>query len=279
MQQFTDQTGHTATLTRIPLRIVSLVPSQTELLYALGLDKEVVGITKFCIHPPHWFATKQRIGGTKTVDLEKVMALQPDLVIANKEENTRKQVEALQQLLPVYTSDINTLKDALQMIGDIGKLVGKDVASTAVITNIQAAFAALEQEVPKVSPLEQRRNSTLQIKAAYLIWKDPWMAAGGDTFIHDMLERCGCTNVFSNTARYPEITVQEMASLGCNLLLLSSEPYPFKQKHIDALQQQMPGTQILLVDGEMFSWYGSRLQYAAEYFMQLRETLLSNQLH
>jgi ABC-type Fe3+-hydroxamate transport system substrate-binding protein len=207
------------------------------------------------------------------------MAVQPDFVIANKEENTREQVEALQQLVPVYTSAISTLNDALHMIGDTGKLVGRDVASTALITNIQTAFAALEQKVQMVTPPEQQRNSTLQSKAAYLIWKDPWMAAGGDTFIHDMLERCGCTNVFSNTARYPETTVQEMAALGCNFVLLSSEPYPFKQKHSDALQQQMPGTKIILVDGEMFSWYGSRLQYAAEYFMQLRDTLLSNQLH
>jgi ABC-type Fe3+-hydroxamate transport system substrate-binding protein len=240
-------------------RIVSLVPSQTELLHYLGLEAETVGITKFCIHPPHWFAEKKRVGGTKTVDLAAVEALHPTLIIANKEENTKEQVEALAVQFPVWVTDISTLSDALQMITDIGDLTGTAAKAAVLVADIAANFAWLEQDMPE------------RAKTAYLIWRKPYMAAGGGTFIQDMLARCGFINIFETLPRYPQVTPEQMAAAGCELLLLSSEPYPFAQKHIAELQAQLPHTKILLVDGEMFSWYGSRLVQAPKYFSALKQ--------
>jgi ABC-type Fe3+-hydroxamate transport system substrate-binding protein len=243
-----------------PQRIVSLVPSQTELLFDLGLGEEVIGITKFCIHPNKWFTTKTRIGGTKTVDVEKVRSLNPDLIIANKEENVKEQIEALSQFAPVYVSDINDLESAVEMIKDVGNLVGKEDESLEIINQIKTGFTQLTNK-----PINGLTDQP--IKTAYLIWKEPYMAAGGDTFINDMLERCGFDNVFKTTNRYPEVSIEQLK--GCELILLSSEPYPFKQNHIEELQQRLPSTKIWLVDGEMFSWYGSRLIKTAPYLNHL----------
>ncbi len=268
-------------------RIISLVPSQTELLFDLGLNAEVIGITKFCVHPNDWFKTKTRVGGTKTINIQKVAELKPDLVIANKEENVKEQIEELQKIAPVYVSDISTLEDALQMIKDVGRLVGKDEKAKYLVSEIKAGFEELATINTQYSTINAQTNAdTLstnqlsqpnqpnQLNTAYLIWKDPYMAAGGNTFINDMMKRCAFKNVFENVTRYPEITISQLSSPdsyrdNCQLLLLSSEPYPFKQQHIDELQQQLPTTKIVLADGEMFSWYGSRLLYAAEYFKKL----------
>ncbi len=260
-------------------RIISLVPSQTELLFDLGLDEEVIGITKFCIHPNAWFRNKTRVGGTKTINLKKVVELKPDLIIANKEENVKEQIEELQEISPVYVSDISTLEDALQMITDIGRLVGKDEKAKHLVSEIEARFDELKTINAQYSTINAHRfninlstsqlNQPAQLKTAYLIWKDPYMAAGGDTFINDMMKRCGFENVFEKFSRYPQIEISELPSANCELLLLSSEPYPFKQKHIDELQQQLPDTKIVLADGEMFSWYGSRLLYAPDSFKKL----------
>jgi ABC-type Fe3+-hydroxamate transport system substrate-binding protein len=263
MSIFTDQLGNTIELNTNPKRIISLVPSQTELLYDLGLDEEVIGITKFCIHPDHWFRNKQRVGGTKNVNIEKVSALQPDLIIANKEENVKEQIEALQQIAPVWVSDVNNLDDALNMICSIGEMAGKTAKAKGIIANIQKEFLQLSTLDYQLSTI----HSTLS--TAYLIWKDPYMTIGSDTFINDILQRCGFRNIFEKQQRYPEINIEQLQKANCELLLLSSEPYPFDQKHIDEIKQQLPDTKIILVDGEMFSWYGSRLQFAPAYFQKL----------
>ena len=259
MLQFTDQTGYTISLSHVPKRIVSIVPSQTELLYDLGLDERVVGITKFCVHPNTWFRSKQRVGGTKTVKLDLVAALQPDLILANKEENVQEQVEALRKIAPVWTSDISNLAETLDMIQAVGELNDTLAKATAIQEQIQTAFTAL--------------SGNTQHKAAYLIWRDPYMTAGGDTFISDMLQYCGCTNVFAHQQRYPAITLADIRDSGADTVLLSSEPFPFKEKHIAEISAALPGTKVLLVDGEMFSWYGSRLLHAPAYFQSLREQL------
>lgn len=257
---FIDQTGHTVTLPDKPGRIISLVPSQTELLADLGLDKEVVGITKFCIHPEHWFRSKTRVGGTKQVNIDIVHQLQPDLIIANKEENVKEQIEALAEKYPVWISDINNLDDALVMIRETGLMTGKQIAAQKITEQIAEGFAALT-------------TPGYKLRTCYLIWKDPYMTVGSDTFIHSMLEAAGFENVFSERKRYPVIKIEDLKQSGCELLLLSSEPFPFKQQHIDELQQQLPKTKIMLVDGEMFSWYGSRLLRAPVYFHHLHGTL------
>ena len=253
---YTDQTGHTIHLPASPKRIVSLVPSQTELLYDLGLDDVVTGITKFCIHPQQWFQTKTRIGGTKSVDLHLIKSLQPDLIIANKEENVKEQVEALRELFPVWTSDVVTLNDALAMITAVGQITDTAPRAGEIIADIIFNFDRL---IPRKTPTN----------AAYLIWKDPYMTVGGDTFISHIMERAGMLNIYAQQQRYPVITIDELRTRNCELLLLSSEPYPFKNEHIALFSEMLPNVKIVLADGEMFSWYGSRLIQTPDYLMSL----------
>ncbi len=247
-------------------RIISLVPSQTELLYDLGLNDEVVGITKFCIHPNHWFRKKTRIGGTKDVKFDRVKALSPTLIIANKEENVKEQVEALAAIAPVYTSDISTLVDAYQMIREIGTLTHTSSKAETIIEKIKVSFDMLAEQLAQQAPKT----------CLYLIWKDPYMSVGRDTFIHDMMLRCKLENVMVNETRYPTINPEQIKQLAPEIILLSSEPYPFKEKHMAELQAYLPQTSILLVDGEMFSWYGSRLQHSPAYFCGLWNTINSS---
>lgn len=256
----TDQINHQFELKATPKRIISLVPSQTELLYDLGLDEKVVGITKFCIHPDKWFKSKARVGGTKTVDFEKITTLNPDLIIANKEENTQTEIEALQKLYPVYTSDINNLEDSYNMIAAIGKINNISAKATAIINQITIDFKDLKPLRPTKSVL-------------YFIWQQPFMSVGSDTFINDMLNRCGIKNALTDKTRYPELSAQQVKSINPDLIFLSSEPFPFKEKHIKIFQEICPEAKVVLVDGEMFSWYGSRLTKAKQYFVDLIEKI------
>ena len=260
MNIFIDQTGQQISLTKIPKRIISLVPSQTELLFDLGLNDEVIGITKFCVHPAAWFKTKTRIGGTKQLNMELIKQLLPDLIIANKEENVKEQIEELQKHVPVWVSDINNLEDAYEMMAQVGLLTGKNDSANNIVSQIKNNFATL-------------LTNNYRLPAAYLIWQNPYMTIGGDTFINSMLEAAGFNNIFADKKRYPEITIEVLNAAGCNLLFLSSEPFPFQQKHIDELQQQLPQTKIVLVDGELFSWYGSRMLKAAGYFKKLKQNV------
>ena len=262
MYQYIDQLGRTVEIKQTPKRIISLVPSQTELLFDLGLDEEVIGITKFCVHPEQWFKTKTRVGGTKQLHLEKIKKLQPDLIIANKEENVQSQIEELAKEFPVWVSDVNNLDDAFNMIESIGWITSKHVKAKQITDSIKENFSQL-----------QTSNHTL--RTCYLIWKEPYMTVGGDTFINNMLFHAGFKNLFEGRTRYPEVTIEQLKAENCELLLLSSEPFPFKQKHVDELQSLLPDTKICLVNGEMFSWYGSRLLKAPAYFQQLQNQLLS----
>jgi ABC-type Fe3+-hydroxamate transport system substrate-binding protein len=252
----TDQMGRTLELGGTPSRIVSLVPSQTELLYALGLNEEVVGITKFCVHPDSWFRSKTRVGGTKNPDLERIRSLKPDLIIGNKEENEQESMEALMQEFPVWMSDIRTLEQALSMIRSVGELTGRKMKAEDLIAEIRKRFSNLEVPGKKS-------------RAAYLIWKNPYIAAGSSTFINEMMNFCGFTNVFEEE-RYPEISVPKLKAADPEYILLSSEPYPFSAKHVSEFSQICPLAKIIPVDGELFSWYGSRLLLAPRYFSGLR---------
>lgn len=258
MPVFIDQLGHVVELQATPRSIVSLVPSITELLYTLQLDEHVTGITKFCIHPESWFRQKARIGGTKNINIRAIQELQPDLIIANKEENVKEQVEALAKQFPVFTTDVNNLNDALEMIEQIGAITETTNRANHLVSQINSAFSGLQ-------------TTNHKPRTGYLIWRNPYMTIGKDTFIHDMLTRCGLTNIFANTTRYPAIDTWQLAH--CDLLLLSSEPFPFQQKHIEELQAHLPNTKIVLVDGEMFSWYGSRLLHSPAYFSGLLKSI------
>lgn len=257
-----DQLGNTIHLEKEPMRIVSLVPSQTELLYDLGLGDRVVGITKFCIHPNEWFRSKERIGGTKDADIEKITRLKPDLIIGNKEENTKEDIEALRKIAPVYMSDIFNLADSLEMIAQVAEICNVGKRGAAIVEQIQTNFKTI---IP----------FTDQPKVAYLIWKDPFMGVGSATFIDTVLtDHMGMENVLGNQVRYPELDIENLPEL--DYLFLSTEPYPFKEKHFSELQKYFPNAKIMLVDGEYFTWYGSRLINAPKYLKGLMERIINN---
>lgn len=254
MIELKDQMNNAIRLEKFPERIVSLVPSQTELLYYLGCEKEVVGITKFCIHPDSWFRSKQRVGGTKNVNFEKLRALNPDLIIANKEENAQADIEALQKEFPVYVSDIFNVSEACQMIQDVGKLTGKETKTESLIQQVQTDFAALP---------------ALTGSVLYFIWNEPYMVVGPNTFIGFLIEKLGFINLISDcSARYEELSAETIAKLNPDHILLSSEPFPFAEKHAAKIREFYPG-KIHFVDGEIFSWYGSRMLHAKAYFENL----------
>lgn len=259
--QFNNKITKTVPFNSKPSRIISLVPSKTELLFHLGLEKEVVGITKFCIHPRLWFKSKTRIGGTKNINIQKIMDLQPDLIIANKEENDKTQIESLQQKLPIWMSEIKNFDDALQMIADLGNLLKVEDKTNEILHKI------------KQSKTEHSINNTQKISAAYMIWDKPMMVAGGDTYINAMLQLAGFNNVFAHQNRYPSVNEEDLCTQNPEILLLSSEPFPFKQKHLKKYEHILPKTKIVLVDGTMFSWYGSRLIQAFPYFSILKNNL------
>jgi len=255
----TDNIGD---ITFIPKRIVSLVPSQTELLFDLGLEHEVLGITKFCIHPKDICQTKEIIGGTKNLNIEKIISLQPDLIIANKEENVKEQIELLSEKFPVWLTDVNNYNEAMQMIADLGKITHTSENANSISQSIQEQLSA---------PIFNKKR-----KVVYLIWKSPFMTIGGDTFINSMMHKAGFENNFHYLTRYPEIELETIANSNCEIVLLSSEPYPFCQKHVDEMQVALPNKKIIIVDGEIFSWYGSRMLKSGAYFKELSETLMNS---
>ncbi|GAB3043115.1 ABC transporter substrate-binding protein [Spirosoma pulveris] len=242
-----------------PKRIISVVPSQTELLFELGLNDEIIGVTKFCIHPVEQVKAKVVVGGTKTLDLDKIQALEPDFILANKEENTREQIELLQQRYPVHVTDMATVPDAVSMIREVGTLVGKYREAQTMAQQIETGL------LPPLPPLS--------LSVAYLIWRKPYMAAASGTFIDAMLTTAGFTNAFVDKSRYPTISPEDLQKAQPDLIFLSSEPYPFATKHMAELQVISPSARVLLVDGEVFSWYGSRLLRASNYFKKLHTEL------
>jgi ABC-type Fe3+-hydroxamate transport system substrate-binding protein len=263
--------GRTVLVPQRPLRIISLVPSQTELLFDLGLEAEIVGRTKFCIHPADKVAGKPSVGGTKQFRFDQIDRLQPDLIIGNKEENYQEGITELAARYPVWMSDIRTLADALDMIRRVGQLAGKAERAEQLASQIEAKFAQLPQ-------------LSRPYRVGYFIWQKPLMVAGGQTFIHDMLTRCGLVNAFAavGDGRYPELTPAQIHAANLDAILLSSEPFPFAEKHRQAFQAQFAGTArgrfgfaVHLVDGEMFSWYGSRLLLAADYLQEFSNSLTS----
>lgn len=256
-RNITDQMGRQLRVPLHPRRIISLVPSQTELLFYLGQNENIVGITKFCIHPEEQFRKKTKVGGTKQLKPDLIAQLKPDLIIANKEENERSQIEMLEQKYPVWISNIYTLKDALEMIVQIGRLVNRESKGMELVTKIEKEFSYLEQT--KICP-----------KVAYFIWRKPWMVAGRNTFINHLLQRAGFKNVFESLQRYPEIESAQLEKAAPDVILLSSEPYPFKDKHRKEIQELCPKAVIILVDGELFTWYGNRLLQSATYFCNLQ---------
>jgi len=255
---YIDQMNRQCVLDKTPERIVSLVPSQSQLLWDLGLQNQLAGITKFCIHPEEMFRRIPRIGGTKQIHLDKIRALKPDLIIGNKEENTESDILALEKEFPVWMSDIYDLKDALSMIQSIGEITNTSVKANALAESISEKFKQLQ--FPH------------SLSCIYLIWNDPMMVCGKNNFIDDMLQKAGFLNTIT-AARYPMLSEEDLLTNQAEYILLSTEPFPFGEEHVIAFQKKYPNKKVVLVDAEYFSWYGSKLNSAPEYFQQLRSSL------
>ncbi len=268
MPIFIDQLGVAHTFETSPNRIVSLVPSQTELLHDLGLEEKIVGITKFCIHPYHLKATKKIVGGTKSVHFEKIKLLNPDIIICNKEENTLDIVNSLKEIAPVWVTNIVTIEDNLEMILQFGTLFNCRIEAQKWTDKINFAYQDFKQFI-KEKP---------QLKVAYFIWKNPFMVAGSDNFINELLKINGFKNIYdknnATASRYPEVELKKMRLDGDpDLVFLSSEPYPFKEEDAFEIGRFTHHAKTVFVDGEMFSWYGSRILKAFAYFKILHEKI------
>lgn len=255
-----DQLNREVLVTRPLKRIISLVPSQTELIVDLGLEDRLVGITKFCIHPLHIKNTKTIVGGTKNIKIDKIRELNPDIILCNKEENTREIVESCEKIAPTHVSDIYTIEDAKNLIVQYGQLFSCRTEAQRIIQKIDFK---LHDFIQFVSKKETK-------KVAYFIWRNPWMVAGGNNFINYLLEINKFNNIYKNKPRYPEVELKKIRLEGApDLILLSSEPYPFKEEHAFEIGRFTHHAKTIFVDGEMFSWYGSRLLKAFDYFKQL----------
>ena len=265
MKQLKDQFGTLHTFETTPKRIISLVPSQTELLCDLGLEENLVGITKFCMHPFHLKAIKKIIGGTKNVNTDKIKELNPDIIIANKEENTQEIVEELSKICTVWVTDIITIEDNLQMISDFGQLFDKRTEAQKITDKISFAKANFDTFM----------KDKISKKVAYFIWANPYMVAGNNTFINEMLKLNKLENIYENREeRYPEVIIQKIRIQGNpDLVFLSSEPFPFKDEHAFEIGRFTHHAKTVFVDGEMFSWYGSRLINAFDYFKILQQRI------
>lgn len=256
--------GNKLSLKTTPTRIICLVPSLTELLFDLGLDKFIVGVTKFCVHPSDARKTKTIVGGTKHIKINKIKELSPDIILCNKEENTREIVEICNKIAPTHVSDISSLEDTYNLIIQYGILFNCMKKAEDLVDQIQCKATQFLKEIEN-RPVKE---------VAYFIWKNPWMAAGRNTFINHLLELNHFKNVFSDIERYPEVAIKDLKEKkDLELILLSSEPYPFKEEHVYEINTHVKSAQVIFVNGEYFSWYGSRLLKAFDYFTELHKRL------
>lgn len=246
-------------------RIISLVPSITELLVDLELEAELVGITKFCTNPIYLKKTKTIIGGTKEIKYDKIKELNPDLIITNKEENTKEIVEKLSTDYALYLTDIKNLEDNRIMISQLGKLFKKNMR--ARLLNEQIEFARKD--------FQEFIKGKASLKAAYFIWAKPWMVAASNTFIDAMLKESNFKNMYGNLERYPVVEIKKFRLQGDGeIVLLPDEPFPFKDEHAFELGRFTHHAKTLFVDGSYFSWYGSRPKKAFAYFKEVHKSLL-----
>lgn len=259
MNIFIDQLGRKVKVKSNPKRIISLVPSITHLLYDLNLESEVVGITKFCIEPEHFLSTKKIIGGTKNPKLDCILELNPDLIIANKEENRLEDIVALESKVPVWVSDVKCMSDNLDFISKIGLCCNRELQALHLIQKIQLG----------INDLKCNQSHSKRPSIVYLIWKNPYMSVGQNTFIHDMLELTGFKNTFINMLRYPVTSKDEIHKLSPDFIFLSSEPYPFKESEFEEFKP----FKTILVDGMAFSWFGSYVIKSFSYFGALNKQI------
>jgi len=254
-----DASGVAVELARPPRRIVSLVPSITETLCALGLADALVGITVYCVEPRAIVGSKTKIGGEKNPDLEKIRGLEPDLVIANVEENLREHVDTLRAWsIPVWVTYPRTVAEGIQLIAELGAVAGAEARAAEMITQITPLYERVAGAAARRAP----------VAVFYPIWRGPYMTINRDTYIHDMLRVCGARNVFGDrTERYPTVTLDEIAAARPEMILLPDEPFRFRRAHVADFTRyaDVPAVRdgrIHLVDGKPFSWHGPRIAEA-----------------
>ncbi|MEO4055212.1 helical backbone metal receptor [Solibacillus sp. CAU 1738] len=254
MREIIDHLGRKVQIPFPPKRIISICPAITETLYHLGLEEEIVGRTKYCIYPKQQVEHATIVGGTKQVEFDVIQSLQPDLIIAEKEENTPEIIEMLETHFPVFVFQIESIHEAYRMIKDAGMLTGREEESTKLLGEVSESF----QQLPK------KRG-----RAAYMMWRKPYMVVGATTYINDVLQTLGFENPFTTyEGRYPAVDITALQQEQLDYLFLSTEPFPFAQKHIDELAVHLPNTTIQIINGEMF-WYGSKMKEAAHYFQKI----------
>ncbi|MFD0993224.1 ABC transporter substrate-binding protein [Tenacibaculum geojense] len=262
---YTDQLKRKLIIKKPIQRIVSLVPSQTELLIDLGLEEKVVGITKFCIHPYYLKQNKKIVGGTKNIKINVIKKLNPDIILCNKEENTEEIVAECEKIAPVHVSDIYTLDDCLELIHQYGNLFNCRTEADKITQKINF----------KLNDFKTFIHNMPKKKVAYFIWRNPWMVAGNNNFINHLLTLNNFDNIYNSKSRYPEIELKKIRLEGDpDFVLLSSEPYPFKEEHAFEIGRFTHHAKTIFVDGEMFSWYGSRLLKAFDYFKKLHNRII-----
>jgi ABC-type Fe3+-hydroxamate transport system substrate-binding protein len=251
-----DATGVALASSSPPRRIVSLIPSTTETLCALGLADALVGITVYCREPRHVVATKTKIGGEKDPDLERIRSLAPDLVVANIEENVRAHVETLRSWnIPVWVTYPRTVLESLRMIAELGTVTGTTARADAILAELTPLYERVRADAATRPP----------VRVFYAIWRGPYMTINRDTYIHDMLATCGAANVFADhPERYPTITLDEVAARRPDVILLPDEPFRFRAVHLQdfAPYANVPAVadgRVRLVDGKPFSWHGPRI--------------------
>jgi iron complex transport system substrate-binding protein len=242
-------------------RVVSLCPSITETVFALGEGHRLVGRTEYCVQPPKEVSLLPTVGGTKSIRWDVLRDLKPDLILANQEENRREDVEQLRRMgIPVAVFFPKDLQTTANYIRDLATLLGADAGGELMASELEAMI--------KHEPVQTAN-------VAYLIWRKPWMVAGEDTFIHSLLEAGGLSNVFAGSEEtYPVVTAADLKEANPDLILLSSEPFPFEQKHRMELSKEtgLPVERFLLVDGQLLSWHGVRTLEGIRYARSLGRT-------
>lgn len=248
------------------MRIISLCPSLTELVFDLGAGDSLVGRTKFCVHPVGQVDAIEKLGGTKNPKVDRIVELAPDLVLMNDEENRREDADALVRAgLRVHSSLPRTATETAAMVRSIGRAVSRPRESELIAADIERRADRVRREAAKYPP----------IRYACLIWRDPIMTISDDTFIAGLMALAGGQNVFgSQQQRYPTITAEELHAADPLLVLLPNEPFPFQEKHADELsaQSRLPRDRFTLVDGELLSWHGSRTPRGIDYAESLLRT-------
>ncbi|RHW35871.1 iron ABC transporter substrate-binding protein [Lysinibacillus yapensis] len=259
MQTIVDHLSRTVKIPDQPKRIISICPAITETIFSLKAGNKLIGRTRYCTFPKGKVENIEVVGGTKEVNIEKIKQLEPDLILAEKEENTAEIVQQLEQIAPVFVSEVQSIQDGLRLIETLGQLTSSEEKAATMIQKIKDEFDAL--------PHEQLG------RAAYAIWRKPYMVVGDTTYINDVLKRLGFQNAYNQAEeRYPAVSKEQLSAANLDFLFLASEPFPFSEKHLTEFQAFLPDTKILLVDGEMF-WYGAKMIEAAVYFKELIKTV------